>query len=1273
MSNQRSKPEILAELAEDFVVRFRRGERPSVNEYVQQHPDLSEDIQKVIKTLLTIEQRASNSASAAAAPDGNNHGDLPRQIGDFRIIRQVGRGGMGIVYEAEQMSLGRRVALKVLPQQMLLDERQRKRFEREARAVAKLHHTNIVPVFGVGESDGLHYYVMQFIQGLGLNEVLKEVQQNCQQRPGEGSATLAPLRVSRRDLVSSDTSHPSVSIRDPQGGQGTRSGVFFDLPRQEDVTIDGVSGEVAQSGSHSSSSAPAGALSDTFTLSDPSGTWPDVSDGDSIPRNQPADYWHSVANIGYQVASALHYAHEQGVFHRDVKPSNLLLDTHGTVWVLDFGLAKASDQHDLTHSGDLLGTLRYMSPEALDGKTDARSDIYSLGLTLYELLALQPAFNETVSNKLIKQVSDHEPTRLDKFGAKIPRDLVTVVHKAIDRDPNRRYQSSRELAEDLNHFLNDEPIRARRTSTVEHVWRWSRRNRGLAAAVAMIAILLLTINIAGPILTIRLKNAYDAEVTARSHARQAQNEALDSLDLAEQREQDLNHTLYRAEMNLAGQAAAERAGIERIWDLTEAWRPDEKGVDLRDWEWFYLHGLGRLAQQTIRVDGGNAEAIAWSPDGSLLVFGQDDGTLVVWNPRTEKTILRKNLHKAHVLHVCWSPDGTKVASIASQDKLVRVWDPLTGNELQSFPLPGENDWSSSVSFSRDSRLLAADSRNEITIWDLQLDRQLRTLTMPEVSQVAWSPVDNRIAALSKHHRIIIWDGSTGEQLAKYEHGSGCFAWDPHGEHLAYAGQDRRMHILDLSNGKTVHSPVGHVAEIATLAWNTDGTRLASAGKDTTVRIWDPKTGDEVARLRGHAGFVTSLAWMPDRPLLATSARDRTLKIWNTDSTEERLLLKGHRAPIKSLSWGPDGRYLAMSSGTWTAVWDVDGRSEIREQLGQRSALSPDGERLAVASGAKIEIHDTRSGDLISILSGHTEGITRLAWDSEGTRLASASWDGTACIWNPATEEQLTTIELSHRDRGICWSPVGLRLATIGNRDVQIWDAESGTQQLQYSRPGPNSRHRLESRWKACCVGRLGPRDFHLGCQHGQTRVDVGGPHQPHHLAVLESQRHSPRFGKRRPNRSRLGCSVQGRATFTRAHPVGVTNVTWSPDGLRIASGDQNGQVVIWDASTGHLVERTPQAITILDRRIETNPTAEDLALRRNTSEHGTNRGGVEGPSTSAADSRGTTGRDLGRSTCGRRFGKRIVGRDSDAESGEMVNAGPTADEGQRRGHAGVAA
>jgi Protein kinase domain len=202
-------------------------------------------------------------------------------------------------------------------------------------------------------------------------------------------------------------------------------------------------------------------------------------------------YWRSVARVGVQVAQALAYAHAHGILHRDIKPSNLLLDTQGTVWITDFGLAKTDDQQNLTQTGDILGTLRYLPPETFDGKSHARSDVHSLGLTLYELLALWPAFAEKERNQLIKQVTTAEPTRLEKLSPALPRDLATVVHKAIEPDLSHRYQSAAELAADLQRFVDDEPIQARPPPWLEKWARWARRNKGMAAVLMVVGILLV--------------------------------------------------------------------------------------------------------------------------------------------------------------------------------------------------------------------------------------------------------------------------------------------------------------------------------------------------------------------------------------------------------------------------------------------------------------------------------------------------------------------------------------------------------------------------------------------------------------------------------------------------------------------------------------------------------------------------------------------------------------------------------------------------------------
>jgi serine/threonine protein kinase len=466
-------------------------------------------------------------------------GPAPAQLGDYRIIREIGRGGMGVVYEAEQVSLGRHVALKVLPPQLLRDEKMRRRFEREARAAARLHHTNVVPVFGVGEEAGTPCFVMQFIQGQGLDAVLDELRRL---RAGGGA---------RDDL-------PTTAPRDASAAGVARSLLTgrFDRP----------GGDVSETeaGSETSVASNGGVGTDTSPVSSPSGpSSPSSSSASSLSRGRARggsglkSYATGVARIGAEVADALSHAHAQGIVHRDIKPSNLLLDTRGTPWVTDFGLAKADDGPNLTHTGDILGTLRYMPPEAFGGKADARGDIYALRLTLYELLAFRPAFGEKERARLIHQVTSEAPTPLRRLNPEVPRDLETVVHKAIERDPDHRYATASGLADDLRRFVDDEPIRARRAGPVERLAPWGRRNPVIAGLTATVFGLAFAV-IAGLWRGNRAaREALVREAHLREEAGHRAAEAVRARDaselarrVAEASRRDLADELYGSRMNL---------------------------------------------------------------------------------------------------------------------------------------------------------------------------------------------------------------------------------------------------------------------------------------------------------------------------------------------------------------------------------------------------------------------------------------------------------------------------------------------------------------------------------------------------------------------------------------------------------------------------------------------------------------------------------------------------------------------------------------------------
>jgi serine/threonine protein kinase len=329
------------------------------------------------------------------------------------MLREIGRGGMGVVYEAEQKSLRRRVALKILPLAGGVDPRQLQRFRNEAEAAAHLHHTHIVPVFAVGSERGVHFYAMQYVQGLSLSSLIDEL---------SGAKPTISEGVSGTPVANVTQAAAAISTE-----HSTRARSFF----------------------------------------------------------------RRVATIGKHTAEALEYAHQMGVIHRDIKPANLLLDERGEVWITDFGLAQFQSQAALTITGELVGTLRYVSPEqamAKRGLVDDRTDIYLLGATLYELLTLQPVFDGKDRHMLLHQIAFAEPKPPRALDSSIPIELETIVLKALAKNPGDRYGSAQELADDLQRFLENKPIQAKRPSLAERGRKWLRRHPS-AAVTAMLLLL----------------------------------------------------------------------------------------------------------------------------------------------------------------------------------------------------------------------------------------------------------------------------------------------------------------------------------------------------------------------------------------------------------------------------------------------------------------------------------------------------------------------------------------------------------------------------------------------------------------------------------------------------------------------------------------------------------------------------------------------------------------------------------------------------------------
>lgn len=418
-------PQLLAAV-DEYLKAVERGERPTREAWAARYPELGRALEDCLDGLELV-QSAAPKPKPITLPDSA----VGQPIGDFRLIREIGRGGMGVVYEAEQLSLGRKVAVKVLPFAAALDAKHLQRFRNEAQAAAHLHHSNIVPVYAVGCERGVHFYAMQLIDGRTLASVIREL------RSLEGRGDRKPWHSDSGGTVLPFMPPPKETSKEPT--DSTTSSMATDRMRRS------------------------------------------------------RDFYRTVSQLALQAAQALEHAHQMGVVHRDVKPGNLLVDHRGHLWVTDFGLARLPFDVSLTMTGDMLGTLRYMSPEQALGKraiVDHRTDVYSLGATLYELLTLEYAVPGTDRQEVLQRLANEEPRSPRQHDKNLPVELETIVLKALAKSPSERYSTAGEFADDLQRFLSDRPILARPPTLVDRVGKWARRHRTFVGASAVFIVLL---------------------------------------------------------------------------------------------------------------------------------------------------------------------------------------------------------------------------------------------------------------------------------------------------------------------------------------------------------------------------------------------------------------------------------------------------------------------------------------------------------------------------------------------------------------------------------------------------------------------------------------------------------------------------------------------------------------------------------------------------------------------------------------------------------------
>ncbi len=859
------EPELLTELADDFAHRYRRGERPTVDEYAQRYPALAGQIQELFPALLVMEQ-SSVDWSLNAAPSTERVGAT---VGRYKLLERLGEGGFGVVFMAEQLTpVRRKVALKLIKPG--LDTRQVvARFEAERQALALMDHENIAKVLDVGATDsGRPYFVMELVRGVPITD-------------------------------------------------------YCDRNRL----------------------APRGRL-----------------------------------ELFVQVCRAVQHAHTKGVIHRDIKPTNVLvtlMDGVPVPKVIDFGVAKAVGEQRLTERtlftnfAQMVGTPLYMSPEQAEMSgldVDTRSDVYGLGVLLYELLTGTTPFDrnrlrEAAHDEVRRIIREEEPpapsTRIStlgdalgsvsancgtdpkRLGQLVRGELDWIVMRAMAKDRTRRYETANGLARDVERYLADEPVEACPPSAWYRFRKFAARYKRALAAAAFAGALLVLAAVALTVSTVRTAAAYrradenyqTAErqrALAQHHATEA--EAQRRLAVAQtarvvDREQWTTRALYVAHMNLA-QQAVEAADAARATDWLQLYLPRRGTQDLRGFEWHYWWRLcHHRLRRTMTANADRINGVAYSPDGTLLAACGHDNIVRLWVVKSGEEWFAFRGHRGPVQAVAFAPDGATIAS-ASQDGTARLWDVKTG--AQKVVLEGHNDTITAVCFSPDGRTVgtASDDRT-VRLWDAASGRLATTLRghTAAVMSIAFTPDGATLASgsgyLAKPGEVILWDLTKRQptRTLAVSHGQAtAVAFSPDGKLLAAGtytvphGEGSPVYLWDTATGELKKRLDARGQGLFAARFSSDGKSLAAAGEDRVLRVWDVASGSVKFSLMGQGYVISALDFSRDCATVATGSSDGAVRLWDVASPDPTTRLLANMPVEADLPYSVSAQHAVFSPG-----------------------------------------------------------------------------------------------------------------------------------------------------------------------------------------------------------------------------------------------------------------------------------------------------------------------------------------------------------------------
>ncbi len=968
----------LTQAMEQYLAELENGLRPDREQFLSRYPEIAEELDAGLEGIDFIhcvapqlKEQESSQTKAPCRPLAT--------VGDYRIVRELGRGGMGVVYEAVQLSLGRAVALKVLPFAAMLDDRQLKRFQNEARAMALLDHPHIVSVHGFGVDRGVYFYAMRLIDGHSLDHVLQDLRKR---------AKLNKSRQRRTEQAGSE--------------QGATDSLDESKWR---------SGESARS----TDAYVTEATTDHVTRRDTIAAISTQLSGNSNESNRTTEFYRSVARIGMQAAEALEHAHESGVLHRDIKPGNLLIDARGGLWVSDFGLAQVKTDLRLTRCGDVVGTLRYMSPEQLLGKNtqiEPRSDIYSLGATLYELVTLQPLFDARDRQQLIKQISLDEPLSPRQIDARIPLALSTIIHKCVQQEPGDRFSSAQELADDLKRFLRDQRILTQPPTISEKAARWLRHHRSLAWTFAIV---MADMRLAFDIYS-NLSNSSDLD--------------------------QIQQILSRYEF-------ATTQDVPR--------NPE----DARNFAWYYLKNLiGANPRQTLAGHEGAVYHVAFSPDGKAVATVSQDHTARLWDLATGQLKFTLEGHADEVNCLVFSPDG-KILLTSSDDRTVKFWDTSHGTERSDIEIPRFDLPVSHIVFSPDGNLvvlgelLLKGNVATTTVWDLATRQKKYSLSAEDLLTV--SPDGATLATTSTNGSIKLWNLSDGQVYAVLPNEltplTAMFSADS--QELVVGGHSNLLETWDIASTKLLRRfSLFEPCTVEGVAYSPDGKWIAAAEASGSVSLWEAKTGLRRHMLRGNGNRVWGVAFSPDGKTLAGAADNRTARLWDISSRDLPDSLPKQPEPISSISFSADSQILSTTTGSSPIrLWNINSGDSKPEQFQSQefgqvycSAFAPSDRLLALATfDGNIHLIDQLDSKKLSVIAGPKMSIGSLAFSKDGSILAG-DCDDRMIIWDTQSSKTLYDVQIEGHNPGpqrFVFSPDGKTMAISSRVNVEQLELSTG--------------------------------------------------------------------------------------------------------------------------------------------------------------------------------------------------------------------------------------